>query len=818
MGSTDSNPSFSELISELLESVDEISFLSNKYEIKSEVLSQFVALIEEFTPILNDLKENEIMDTPPVRKAVESLGAELQRAFILTRDFNSRVSVKQIEDVTHNLGRCLGLLLFSSFDMSVKIKDKIEILQKEMINAKFDDEEDLIRNLKGGKVDRIDLDIDDVVLHLKNGDDEQFGIAISELSMRISDKSVSDEWVNERGIIQILLNRMGASKHDNRLAIILLLRSLASENDENKEKMADAGSLLTVVRSLTRDVLERREAVGLLLSLSEIPRVRQRIGRVQGCIVMLVSMRNGDDPCASCDAGKLLSALSGNTQNVLHMAEAGYFKPLVQYLKKGPEMSKILMATALSRMELTDQSKSALGVEGSIEPLVKMFNSGKLEAKLTALGALQNLSTLAENVPRLVNSGIVAPLLQLLFSVTSVLMTLREPASAILASIAQSELILIKQDVVQKMLSLLNLSSPVIQYHLLRALNSITSHSRASKVRAKMKENGAIQLLLPFLTEDSTEIKTVALNLLYNLSKDQAGELTEQLGETYLNIIINTISTSTSENEKAAAIGLISNLPVKDKKATEILKRTHLLPILISLLGVSTTNSTPTRRWLLENIAGVMVLFTVPWDKKLQRQSAELGVIHWLVRLLSIGSPIAKSRAATSLAQLSQNSISLSKRKGLKWSCVPPSSEAFCEVHDGYCFSKSTFCLVKAGAISPLIQILEGKDREADEAVLTALATLMQDEIWEKGSILITKASGVLAIMKVLEVGSLKALEKAIWMLERMFRIETLREQYGQPAQVLLIDLAQKGAPILKPMIARILAHLELLQTQSSYF
>ncbi|GAA0167481.1 hypothetical protein LIER_22407 [Lithospermum erythrorhizon] len=29
------------------------------------------------------------------------------------------------------------------------------------------------------------------------------------------------------------------------------------------------------------------------------------------------------------------------------MAEAGYFKPLVHYLKEGSDMSKILMATAI---------------------------------------------------------------------------------------------------------------------------------------------------------------------------------------------------------------------------------------------------------------------------------------------------------------------------------------------------------------------------------------------------------------------------------------------------------------------------------------
>ena len=479
-------------------------------------------------------------------------------------------------------------------------------------------------------------------------------------------------------------------------------------------------------------------------------------------------------------------------------------------------MNKILMATAISRMELTDQMRASLGEEGCIEPLVKMFTSGKLEAKTSALGAMRNLSSLKANMRYLIKSGIVPPLLQLLFSVTSVLLTLREPASAILASLAQSELILIHKDAAQQILSLLNMSSPTIQLHLLNALNSIASHAKAKRVRAKMKENGAMQLLLPFLVENNTGLRTIALNLLFNLSKDFTGELTDLLGENHLKILVDIACTTSSEDEKAAAVAILSNLPATDKKATEILIRANLLPLLVSLLSGCSTS--PTRSWLIESIAGVLIRFTVPWDKKLQRMSASHGVIPCLVKLLSDSSVIAKSRAATSLAQLSQNSLSLSKVKSSRWPCVMKSSGSFCELHNGHCIVTKTFCLVKGGAVSPLLRILEGKEREADEAVLNALASLMQDEIWENGSWAIEKASGVQAVIRVLDVGSLKAQEKAIWILERIFRLEAHREKHGAVAQAVLIDLAQKGDVTLKPMIAKILAHLQLLQVQSSYF
>ncbi|KAK9157304.1 hypothetical protein Scep_003878 [Stephania cephalantha] len=771
--------------------------VSIDYEIPESVLSKL------------DLLSNDLMNLDyPSRDfsqfAADSLIGDIACAVDSVR--NPKQNSSFLADLVLDLGTRVGVLLLRCVYMGVpvEIREKIEGLIGDLMS---------LESLESCQNFRVI----DVMVQIKCGSNQEFRFALLGLILLIRGGVIREELIEEEGIVQILLNRLGSSKQSERLTIIVILRCLVFESVQYKEKMTEPRHLSILVRSLTRDVGERREAVGLLSDLLEVPGVRRRIGRIQGCIVMLVSLLNGDDVLASRDARNVLCALSSNTQDVLHMAEAGYFKPLVKQLKEGSDMSKILMATALSKMELTDQSRTVLGDEGSMEPLIKMITSGKLEAKLSALGALQNLSSLTKNVRLLVNLGIIEPLLQLLFSVTSVLMTLQEPASAILASIAKSESVLVNQAVVQHMLSLLSLSSPAVQYHLLCALNSMTSHSNASKIRVKLKENDAIQLLLPFLTESKVKVRTIALHLLYNLSLDISEDFSEQLGETYLDIIVNIISASTSEDEKTAAVGILNNLPVSDKKATDILKKAHLLPILVSMLGSSTINLTTTSNLLIENITGVLIRFTVPWDKKLQQLSAEHGVISQLVKVLSTGSPIAMSRAATSLAQLSQNSLSLSKSRPSRWLCAAPAN-SHCEVHGGHCSIKGSFCLVKAGAISPLIQILEGKVRDADEAVLSALATVLHDEIWECGSNAIARASGVAAILRVLAVGNVKAQQKALWMLERIFRVDALKVEFGESAQVLLIDLAQKGDISLKSTSAMIMAQLELLQMQSSYF
>ena len=69
-----------------------------------------------------------------------------------------------------------------------------------------------------------------------------------------------------------------------------------------------------------------------------------------------------------------------------------------------------------------------------------------------------------------------------------------------------------------------------------------------------------------------------------------------------------------------------------------------------------------------------------------------------------------------------------------------------------------------------------------------------------------------------LESEDAKVQEKAIWMLERIFKVAEHRLKYGESAQVVLIDLAQKSDSRLKSTVAKVLAELELLQSQSSYF
>jgi len=101
-----------------------------------------------------------------------------------------------------------------------------------------------------------------------------------------------------------------------------------------QERIASVENAIEViVGSLGRR--EMKLAVRLLLELSKNSSIRGRLGKVQGCILLLVTMSRGDDIQAAKDAEELLDNLSFSDQNVVQMAKANYFKYFLQRLSSG---------------------------------------------------------------------------------------------------------------------------------------------------------------------------------------------------------------------------------------------------------------------------------------------------------------------------------------------------------------------------------------------------------------------------------------------------------------------------------------------------
>jgi vacuolar protein 8 len=240
------NRSFSELIAELIVLADEVVLLAKDSDTERDIFTQLAVQVEKFSPIFNELRDKDkFVDNPTSRKAVESLERELKRCKSLIESPYSSTSVSHVEETSHDLGRSLGLLLHASLEVSTSFKQITGDLHKELMNVRFSSNSsptssrgsEFSSELKGvGEIveERISLDIDDVVLHLKYGNDEEFKFALWGLNELIGSQKDSNELINDEGVIPILFNRLGSSKPYNRLAIIQVLRRMAWENAENK--------------------------------------------------------------------------------------------------------------------------------------------------------------------------------------------------------------------------------------------------------------------------------------------------------------------------------------------------------------------------------------------------------------------------------------------------------------------------------------------------------------------------------------------------------------------------------------------------------
>ncbi|XP_052211526.1 U-box domain-containing protein 44-like [Diospyros lotus] len=661
---------------------------------------------------------------------------------------------------------------------------------------------------------------------LPSEEEEEVLHCLEQLQDLCQQKDTHREWVVLENYIPILVELLGSKNRDIKNNSLIVLCILAKHSDEAKERIAKADNAIgSIVRSLGRRVAEAKLAVALLLELSKSESVRDCIGKAQGCILLLVTMTSNDDSQAARDAKELLENLTFSTQNVIQMAKANYFKHLLQSLSSGPEDEKLLMATTVADMELTDHNKSSLLRDGILGSLLNLLTEGDAEIRKVAVKALQNLASLPKNGLEMIRGGVVVPLLDILCTHTSP-PTLREQVAATFVHLAISTRsqdssttpvsLLEADEQICGMFLLVNLTWPPVQQSILRAFHAMCHSPFATTIKAKLIQFSAVQLLVTLCEADNLGVRANAVKLLYCLIEDD-NETTVLEHQNSIETLLKIIKTSNDDEEIASALGIISKLP-KSPQFTERLLNAEALPVIFKFIRISKHNGSRNDQ-LIESAVGATFHFSDPTNQQLQRQMVEIGVIPVLVQLLELGTSLTKRQAAILLAQFSKISDTLCrpspKRHGFCCFSSPP--ETVCPVHQVTCTEES--CLLEAGAVEPLVKVLgEPDDPGACEAALEALSTLIEGPKLQSGSKVLAEARAMPSIIRLLDTPSSTLQQKVLISLERIFRQVDFKQKYGPSAQMPLVDLTQRGNNTTKPLAARILAHLNVLQEQSSYF
>ncbi|KAG4138545.1 hypothetical protein ERO13_D07G140900v2 [Gossypium hirsutum] len=665
--------------------------------------------------------------------------------------------------------------------------------------------------------------------NLTSGDEEEVLQCLGQLKDLCEQRDMHREWVILENYISVLIQLLGGKNRDIRNRVLVILHILTKDSDDAKDRVAKVdGAIELVVRSLGRRTDERRLAVALLLDLSKYNVLRDSIGKVQGCILLLVTMASGDDYQAARDAEEILENLSYSDQNVIQMARANYFKHLLQRLSTGPDDVKLIMATAIAEMELTDHNKVVLLERGALRPLLNWVSHGGIQMKSVAVKALRNLSSVPKNGLQMIKEGASRPLLDLLHLGSSS-SALREQVAATVMHLAVSTMsqestetpvsLLESDEDVFMVFSLISLTGPEIQQNLLQIFQALCQSPSAAYIKTKLTQCLAIQVLIQLCECDIGNVRLNAVKLFCFLVKDgDEATILEHVRQKCIETLLRIIQSFNDDEEVASAVGIIANLPENDQ-ITQWLVDAGAIPIIFRFLRSGRLNDS-NRSQLVESAVGAICRFTAPTNLEWQKRAAEADVIPMLVQLLDSGTTLTKYHAATSLSRFSQSSLQLSrtipKKKGFWCLSAPP--ETACPVHGGICSVVSSFCLLEADAVIPLARVLEETDARVCEASLDALLTLIEGERLQNGSKVLAEANAITPMIRCLSSPSLRLQEKALHALERIFRLPEFKQKYGPAAQMPLVDLTQRGNSSMKSLSARILAHLNVLHDQSSYF
>ncbi|XP_022860875.1 U-box domain-containing protein 44-like isoform X2 [Olea europaea var. sylvestris] len=461
------------------------------------------------------------------------------------------------------------------------------------------------------------------------------------------------------------------------------------------------------------------------------------------------------------------------------------------------------MTKTLGEMELTDHNKSSLVEEGVLDLLLVLISRDNLEMRIEAIRALLNLSSLRKNGQEMIRKGGVRPLLDILLCHTSS-QSLRELVAAVLVNLSQSTTL---QD------------SGESQVNVLRVLYAMCLSPSGTTVREKLRQFSAVLVLIRLCELDNLHLRANAVKLLYCVTEDNDdAAILEHVERPSIEVLLKVMKTSDDEEEIASAMGIIANLP-DPMQISKWLLESGGPPIIFRFLRDG-KNIGHRKNKLIENAVGAICHLTVQTNLQSQKKVAEAGIIPLLVQFLEVGTCLTRKRAAISLCQLSVSSPRLSRQipRHQGFWCFSATPEAGCPVHGGICTVESSFCLIEAGAVEPLVRVLGEPEPGACEAALDALLTLIDSERLQSGSKVLVEANTLPMMIKLISNPPPRLQEKVLSSLERIFRLVEIKQKYGPSAQMPLIDLTQRGNHSLRSLAARILAQLNVLHDQSSYF
>ncbi|KAL7589330.1 U-box domain-containing protein 44 [Lactuca sativa] len=663
--------------------------------------------------------------------------------------------------------------------------------------------------------------------------------------------------IRNADLIPMIVDMLKSSSRRVRCTTLKTLHVVVEDDDDNKEIMAEGDNVRTIVKFLSHEQSkEREEAVSLLFELSKSEAMVEKIGSVNGAILILVGMTSSKSENVSTveKADKILENLENNENNVRQMAENGRLQPLLTLLLEGSPELKLSMASYLGELALSNDVK--VYVATSVGPaLINLMKTTNIQSREAALKALNQVSSCEPSAKILVDQGILSPLVQHLFTSQSQLpMRLKEISATILANIVASDSdfdsipvgpnhqTLVSEDIIHNLLHLISNTGPAIECKLLHVLVGLTnSPVTLISVVSAIKSSGAINSLVQFIEAPQQDLRLASIKLLHNLSPNMGQELASSLrgAAGQLGGLIKVISENiASTEEQAAAVGLLADLPERDMGLTRQMLDEGAFEMVVSRIKMIRQGEPRRSRFVTPYLEGLVrvlsrLTFVLTEEPKAVSLCREHDLAGLFVDLLQVnGLDNVQMVSAFSLENLSQESKNLTQLPeipppgycGVMFPCFSkqPVMTGLCRVHRGACSRRDTFCLLEGPGLARLVALLDHTNELVIEAALAALSTLLDDGVnIEQGVAALCESEGIKPILDVLvEKKTDNLWRRAVWVVERLLRTEDIAyEVSGDPnVSTALVQAFQHGDYRTRQIAERALKHVDKIPNFSGIF
>ncbi|KAH6759321.1 ARM repeat superfamily protein [Perilla frutescens var. frutescens] len=660
-------------------------------------------------------------------------------------------------------------------------------------------------------------------------------------------------------LIPMIVDVLKSSSRRVRCKALETIRIVVEDDSDNKEIMAEGDTVRTVVKFLSHEQSkEREEAVSLLYELSKSEKLCDKIGSVNGAILILVGMAssNSENVLTVEKADRTLDNLAQCENNVRQMAECGRLQPLLHLLLEGSPETKLSMASLLGELVLNNDVKVFVARTAGFS-LINLMKSNDTQLREAALKALNQISSDDVSAKVLIEADILPPLVKDLFTVGTkqLPMRLKEVAATILANVVNSghdfdsivvgpdDQTIVSEEIVHNLLHLISNTGPAIGCKLLQVLVGLTSSpSTVYSVVSAIKSSGALISFVQFVEAPQRDLRLASIKLLQNLSPHMGQELADCLrgASGQLGSLIRVISENVGiTEEQAAAVGLLADLPERDAGLTRQMLDEGAFELFISRIIRIRQGETRGSRFMtpyLEGLVKVLSRITFALSEGSGAARAlcrEHNLAALFIDLLQAnGLDNVQMVSAMAIENLSQESKNLTKLPEFPapgfcasiFPCMskPPIITGLCKVHRGTCSLRETFCILEGQAVDKLVALLDHTKENVVEASLAALCTLLDDGVdIDQGVQVLLDAEGVKPILDVLLEKRTDSLRRrAVWAVERLLRNEEIAyEVSGDPnVSTALVDSFQHGDYRTRQIAERALKHVDKIPNFSGIF